>query len=232
MNMHFPRIITLLRKEKRFSQKKVASDLGISQALLSHYEKGIRECGLDFLVRISTYYNVSCDYLLGKTPDKTGRVLNIEDIPDLSDISEKENVFKGSLLATLNKKLIMNSLSVIFDLLDKIKCKSLTKEISAYLTTCTYKMFRIIYSINSKNPQSFFCVQQNIHRGFSDAASAIAEARANVIVSEENLKGIEKLEPSQRLILSPDVISTEYPLFSSSLYNLIQNAEALMGVKR
>ena len=69
MNSDFPRIITFLRKERGLSQKQVAQDLGISQALLSHYEKGIRECGLDFLVRVADYYNVSCDYLLGRTND-------------------------------------------------------------------------------------------------------------------------------------------------------------------
>ena len=57
----FPRIITLLRKEKGLSQKQAALELGVSQALLSHYEKGIRECGLDFAVKIADYYNVSCD---------------------------------------------------------------------------------------------------------------------------------------------------------------------------
>ena len=66
MSSDFSRIITLLRKEKGISQKQVASDLGISQALLSHYEKGIRECGLDFVVKVADYYGVSCDYLLGK----------------------------------------------------------------------------------------------------------------------------------------------------------------------
>ena len=52
MNADFPRLITLLRKEKGISQKQAAAELGISQALLSHYEKGIRECGLEFLVQI------------------------------------------------------------------------------------------------------------------------------------------------------------------------------------
>lgn len=42
MNSHFPRIITLLRKERGLSQKSAAEQLGVSQALLSHYEKGIR----------------------------------------------------------------------------------------------------------------------------------------------------------------------------------------------
>ena len=67
MNNDFPRIITFLRKERGLSQKQAASELGISQALLSHYEKGIRECGLDFLIRAADYYDVTTDYLLGRT---------------------------------------------------------------------------------------------------------------------------------------------------------------------
>ena len=66
MNKDFPRIITFLRKERGLSQKQVAGDMGISQALLSHYEKGIRECGLDFLVKTAEYYGVSTDYLLSQ----------------------------------------------------------------------------------------------------------------------------------------------------------------------
>ncbi len=54
MNDAFPRIITLLRKERGLSQKKAAEELQVSQALLSHYEKGIRECGLEFVVKVQT----------------------------------------------------------------------------------------------------------------------------------------------------------------------------------
>ena len=118
MNHDFPRLLTLLRKEKGLSQKQVSTDLNISQALLSHYEKGVRECGLEFIVKVSDYYGVSCDYLLGKTPNKDGVRLNTEEIPDSTQ--EKDNRFKGSVIATLNKKLIVNSISIIFDLLQKI----------------------------------------------------------------------------------------------------------------
>ena len=59
MAMEFNRIITLLRKERGITQKQAAQELGISQAQLSHYEKGIRECGLEFVVQIADYYNVS-----------------------------------------------------------------------------------------------------------------------------------------------------------------------------
>jgi transcriptional regulator with XRE-family HTH domain len=61
-----------LRTEKGISQKDAARDLGVSQALLSHYEKGIREFGLDFLNRAADYYKVTTDYLLGRTDSRTG----------------------------------------------------------------------------------------------------------------------------------------------------------------
>ena len=74
-------MITLLRKEKKISQKQAAEELEISQALLSHYEKGIRECGLEFLVKIAAYYGVSCDYLLGKTSVRESAELQKEKAP-------------------------------------------------------------------------------------------------------------------------------------------------------
>ena len=107
MNSDFPRILTLLRKEKGISQKEVAAKLCISQALLSHYEKGIRECGLDFLVRCAVFYGVSTDYLLGISPERSGSTIAVEDIPE-ADAAGRENKFSGSILPVLNKKLIAN----------------------------------------------------------------------------------------------------------------------------
>lgn len=72
MSADFALRLSDLRKEKNISQKEAASCLGVSQALLSHYEKGIRECGLDFLKRASNYYDVSADYLLGLTESRQG----------------------------------------------------------------------------------------------------------------------------------------------------------------
>ncbi len=71
-NEKFASILTKLRKERCISQKTAAADLGISQALLSHYEKGIRECGLGFLIRCCKYYGVTADYILGISESRSG----------------------------------------------------------------------------------------------------------------------------------------------------------------
>ena len=67
MSSDFSRCLSLLRQEKGISQRAAAKDLGISQALLSHYENGVREPGLAFVTKACNYYNVSADFLLGRT---------------------------------------------------------------------------------------------------------------------------------------------------------------------
>ena len=56
-----------LRKNRRISQIKLAMDLNLSQNSISRYETGEREADYDTLVAIADYFNVSVDYLLGRT---------------------------------------------------------------------------------------------------------------------------------------------------------------------
>ena len=65
-------------------------------------------------------------------------MITVEDLPE-PDAAGKENVFKGSLLPTLNKKLIANSLNVIYGILQKCNNKHLTTEISSFLSVAVYK---------------------------------------------------------------------------------------------
>ena len=71
----FSEAMSALRREQGLSQRKAASELHISQALLSHYENGAREPGLEFVVRACDYYGVSADYLLGRTDEPGGAAL-------------------------------------------------------------------------------------------------------------------------------------------------------------
>ena len=131
----FSRSLTLLRKEKGISQRSAAKDLGISQALLSHYENGIREPGLAFVVKACDYYGVSADYLLGRTLSRDGTtIVDAESLYDYS--AEKDNVLRGSIMATLSKKLLVNSVGILFDLLGKVGSKEAIKACSDYFGHC------------------------------------------------------------------------------------------------
>lgn len=224
MNADFPRILTLLRKERGISQKLAAGDLGISQALLSHYEKGIRECGLDFVIKCADYYNVSCDYLLGRSPDRNGATLSVEDIPDPDSLG-KENQIKGSILPTLNKKLLSNSLGVLFDMVALSKNKTVVSEVSSYLMLAVYKMFRTLFSANPKNQAGMFTVPSSMSRDACDSAMKMCEAKLQASIQNDAATGVAPLKNVESLSLTTEEISSKYPMFASSLLNLIQNSE-------
>lgn len=225
MNTDFPRVLTLIRKERGISQKQAAADLGISQALLSHYEKGIRECGLDFLKRCADYYEVSCDYLLGRSPDRAGAQIMVEDIPE-PDSAGKENVWNGGVLPVLNKKLIANSLNILFDLLARSRNKQLLQEVSSFLMLAVYRMFRVIHSVNPKNQPAMFSLPKALASRYTDAAMQMCEARAAAIADGNTADGLEPVQDSEPLFVTTEILAERYPLFASSLLNLIQNSES------
>jgi len=108
-----------LRKDKGISQKTAASKLGISQALLSHYEKGIRECSLDFLKKAAAFYNVTTDYLLGLNDNKTGLGISLDEKDNAQDSEYSlSTVYRAAFLlekSIKNKEieeLVKNFLSV------------------------------------------------------------------------------------------------------------------------
>ena len=218
MKSEFARVITLLRKEKNISQKQAAAELGISQALLSHYENGIRECGLAFLVRCADFYGVSCDYLLGRSADRDGTVLSVEEIPE-PEAGGKENVMgAGGILPVLNKKLIANSLNILFDQAARTGNRRLITAVSDFLMLSVYRMFRLVYSANPKNQQNLFSLPRVLADRYADAVMQLREAEIAELVESGDLDRGEEPLTTQRM-------GEVYTLFSTSLLSLIKNAE-------
>ena len=56
--------LKMIRKQKKYSQLKVAMDLSISREALSYYENGKRSPDVAMLVLLSEYFNVSIDFLI------------------------------------------------------------------------------------------------------------------------------------------------------------------------
>ncbi len=62
----YPRL-RILREEKDLSQTKIANYLGMSQTGYSKYETGENDIPTNILIRLADYYQVSVDYILGRT---------------------------------------------------------------------------------------------------------------------------------------------------------------------
>ncbi len=59
-----------LRIEKGKTQKEMAKDLGTTDVSIGRYEKGEREPKTDMLNALANYFDVTTDYLLGRTDEK------------------------------------------------------------------------------------------------------------------------------------------------------------------
>ena len=177
MNKDFPRIMTLLRKERGLSQKQAAADLEVTQALLSHYENGKRECGLDFLVRAADYYNVSIDYLLGRSPMSSGASVTERELPE-SPAVEKYDGAPSGLTVFFQKKLLTNSIEILFSLLIKAKNSELSKAVYSFLSLAVYRCYRMIYSSGRANDEHVFSVPEDKVSALTCAALAVEDMRA------------------------------------------------------
>ena len=173
----FAIILSQLRKERGISQKKAATDLGISQALLSHYEKGIRECGLDFVIKCSEYYGVTTDYLLGVSDSRTGIA------PDsLSQLDEDEE-HSVSTLAKATKYLL--------DISAASSTESSKKNyiydyymLSIYRGALTLAKAGVI-------PKEMFKIDYTIARDLASAAIAVQDAKF-VLIEDRSRTGLDQ----------------------------------------
>lgn len=74
-----------LRKEKGLSQQELADLFEISKSAIAMYETDRREPDNETLKKLATYFNVSTDYLLGRTDERRPAEQIIEDVLPITD---------------------------------------------------------------------------------------------------------------------------------------------------
>lgn len=64
---HVYRRLKDLREDNDFTQTQIAEYLYVKQSTYSQYERGSRNVPIDLLSKLSDFYDVSTDYILGRT---------------------------------------------------------------------------------------------------------------------------------------------------------------------
>ncbi len=67
--MTFPERLIFLRKSRNLTQKQIYSAIGMSAVGYQRYEYGEREPAYQNLIALADYFNVSIDYLVGRSDD-------------------------------------------------------------------------------------------------------------------------------------------------------------------
>lgn len=98
-----------LRKEGKLTQKDIATFLNISQPAYQQFESGKKKMNLETMEKLADYFNVSTDYLLGKTdiPD-----LDLE--VDIDNAIDNSVAYDGTPITDNDREIIKNFLKDYF----------------------------------------------------------------------------------------------------------------------
>ena len=201
MKNQFGKVISKLRRENGWSQKETALKLGISQALLSHYEKGIRECGLDFLTKAASVFNCSTDYLLGLSKSQTNAKVDTDNISaDLKQFPKFEKSRNDAI----------NTLNLLYSITARLGNPEICKDFNKIISSNMYMLTRAF--------ENRYFDSENFKK---DANFAVIVAKQK---SATALAGLfEKLEREHiNLNLLRDRIAEEYPTCSKSFETIIR----------
>ncbi|NBI05855.1 cobalamin-dependent protein [Senegalia massiliensis] len=183
----FGKRLKKLRKDYSLTQKILASKLGIGQTTIANYENGSRFPNQQILKNFADFFNVSIDYLVGRTENtntlsSTSTNINKDNINfyKLSNLYfmnlKQENIFKATnlLLELVSKniklediyhQIIEPSLVKVGDMWEK---NELTVGEEHFFTEATKRIMSSIYSqypiIEIKNLNAlFFCAHGERH---------------------------------------------------------------------
>lgn len=220
MASEFSRTLSLLRRERGVSQRTAAGDLGISQALLSHYENGVREPGLSFVVKACDYYNVSADFILGRTLSREGSMLTSEEV---LNAAEPGNILQGSVMATLQSKLLSGAVGVLFGLLGKLGDKAAINAAAAYLGSAVYQLYRHLYRAAGANEAYFALDPATCAMGVADADMKLSETRYAHALRTQTAQKAEFPD------LSAEALTADYPGRCQSLTQVLSTADTRLN---
>ena len=132
------------------------------------------------------------------------------------------------MLALLSKKLIVNSVGALFDLLAKTGSREAIKAASNYLSSAVYQLFRHLYEANPDNNPDFFSVsEKRFHCGAAEADMKCSEA--------ELVDALQK-EKGKIPAISHDELAKNCPVLYQSLLQVVhgtgERVNAMLGARK
>ena len=107
--MEFKDRLKEIRLNKKLTQKEIANHFNTSPQSYAQWEKGLRKPSAENLQKLADFFNVSTDYLLGKTdmPDPDSDI-------DLATAIDKSVAYDGTPITDHDREIIKNYLNKYF----------------------------------------------------------------------------------------------------------------------
>lgn len=87
--------VKLLRQERKLNQAQLGDSVGLSQQTVSRIERDYTKMTVDTLVRLSSYFGVTADYLLGVSDKRWGSDLPVIKKRELERFHEIYQVYRA-----------------------------------------------------------------------------------------------------------------------------------------
>ena len=102
--MKFAECLQELREDRNISRKDLAAFLNISVSTLGMYEQRRREPNVDMLIKLADYFNVSLDFLVGRTSNNEERKNMLDALSLKNRIDKLPQGYKNIIDFMLNTK--------------------------------------------------------------------------------------------------------------------------------
>lgn len=139
---------------------------------------------------------------------------------DILDAAEPKSTLRGSVLATLQSKLLSGAVGVLFELLGKLGDKAIINAAAAYLGSAVYQLYRHLYRASGANEGYFALDAGACGLGLADADRKLSEARYAAVLRDLKAKKAEFPD------LSAPAINAAYPGRCQSLTQVLSTADA------
>ena len=142
---------------------------------------------------------------------------------EVLNAAEPGNILQGSVLATLQSKLLGGAIGVLFGLLGKLGDKNAINAAAAYLGNGVYQMYRHLYRSAGANESYFALDAEDCTMGMADAEMKLEEARY--------LHALRQQEEQKTAFpdLSAEAVAEAYPGRCQSLTQVLSTADARLN---
>lgn len=166
-------ILKKLREDKGLTMKEVSEATKMSTPLISDYETGKKTMGMKVAIRFADYYNVSLDYLLGRTPVK-------------QMATEENDPFAGIDISAVEKRIIEKYTALDKDM--RAICIEAFRQLSGVIIT---ENGEVKYESSQKIQPKTYPIPTAARRGingkyFSGNTEYMTEDEINAILNAED----------------------------------------------
>ena len=160
---------------------------------------------------MADYYNVSCDYLLGRTSERDVITIN-------------EGTKKTITAENPSEKIIMDSIDFTYRILSEMNHRDITRCTTEMLMCSIYNVIRLLYRNNNLNNEEFFTLTKESCNCYSEATYQHRKGRLTDKINEFS----KSRRNENKVYLSYDIINKKYDDIASSVFNLVHNAERII----